>query len=177
VPSLATRLTVNRFLASSGGLAAVEFSMIAMPLLMLILAMIQIGVVFLAQNEIETATERSARLLLTGQAQQANYTQAQFASAVCGYLPVLINCANLWVDVETVNSFAAANTSAPTVTFNAGGQVTNAANYSPGGSYTYLVLRVMYPFPVVGLGGFGLANLANGSRLLMSTSVFQVERY
>jgi Flp pilus assembly protein TadG len=169
------RPLVKRFLTSSSGSYAVEFGLIALPLFAMIVAMIELGVVFLAQNEIETATEKAARLLLTQQAQNANYTQSQFAAAVCGYLPALINCANLMIDVSTVNSFASANTSAPTLTYNGQGQVSNTWNYSPGGSPSILVLRVMYQFPVVGLGSFQLSNLANGSRLLIATAVFQVE--
>ena len=171
------RPVTGRFLASSEGATAVEFALIAMPLFLMIIVLFQVGVVCLAQNELETAAERSARLLLTGQAQQANYTQNQFATAVCGYLPALFTCANLMVDVQTVNAFAAATTSAPTLTYNAQGQVTNSWNYSPGASNSVLVLRVMYQFPVIPAGSFSLANLANGSRLLVATSVFQVERY
>lgn len=172
--ALRRRPLVMRFLGCDSGSYAVEFGLIALPLFVMIIAMIEIGVVFLAQHEIETATEKAARLLLTDQAQQANMTQSQFATTVCGYLPALITCSNLMIDVASVSAFDAANTSAPTLTYNAQGKVSNTWNYNAGGSI--LVLRVMYQFPVVGVGNiFTLANLANGSRLLMATAVFQVE--
>ena len=41
-----------------------------------------------------------------------------------------------------------------------------------------VVLRVLYQFPVIpGPLSFNLANLSNGARLLMATSVFEVEPY
>jgi Flp pilus assembly protein TadG len=172
--ALRRRAPVKRFLACCTGSNAVEFGLVALPLFLTIIAPLQVGLVFLAQNEIETATEKAARLLLTGQ--QANYTQSQFASAVCGYLPALINCANLMIDVQTVSSFASANTSAPTLTYNAQGLVTNTWNYpSSVAPNSILALRVMYQFPVVPAFSFTLANLGNGTRLLIATSVFQVE--
>ena len=82
------------------------------------------------------------------------------------------------VDVETASSFSNANTSTPTLTFNAQGQVSNAWQYQPGNPGDIVVLRIMYQWPLVrGPLSLNLANLSNGNRLLMATAVFKNEKY
>jgi Flp pilus assembly protein TadG len=162
------------FLPNKDGVAAVEFALIAAPFMALILAILQTAVVFFAGQVLETAVEDTSRLIMTGQVQTD--TQAQFAATVCTKVFGLFNCNNLMVDVESVSSFASANTSAPTLTFNSSGQVTNTWQYNPGTSGSIVVMRVMYQWPVfLGPLGFSLANLSNGKRLLMATAVFQNE--
>jgi Flp pilus assembly protein TadG len=173
-----TRRTATAFVTDSAGATAVEFAFVAPILIGLLIAIIEVGLVFLAQNELETAVERSARELLTGQVQQGTVSQAQFTSTVCSYLPGLFNCSNLMIDVNVASSFSSANTSDPSLTYNAQGQVTNTWNFNAGSSGSIVVLRVMYQFPVFpGPLNFSLANLSNGSFLMMATSVFQVEPY
>jgi hypothetical protein len=82
------------------------------------------------------------------------------------------------VDLQTAGSFAAADTSKPTLTYDAHGNVTNGWRFETGGAGTIMVLRVFYQFPVSnGPLRFNLANLPGGKRLLTAVSVFQVEPY
>lgn len=167
----------SRWLACESGATAVEFSFVALPMLALLIAILQIGVIFLAQNELETAVEKSSRLLFTGQAQTSNLSQSQFHADVCGYLSALFNCSGVMVDLQSVAAFANANTSAPTL--NADGTLSNVWAYVPGTQNSTLVLRIFYQFPIVsGPLGFILANPQTpGKRLLISTAVFQVQNY
>ena len=71
-------------LACRRGTAIVEFAFIAAPLFAVLIAICQVGVVFLAQQELESAVEKSARTLLTGEVQKSGLTQAQFTTKVCG---------------------------------------------------------------------------------------------
>jgi hypothetical protein len=80
--------------------------------------------------------------------------------------------------VQTYASFAAANTSAPTLTFNAQGQVTNTWAYDPGTQNDIMVVQLVYPWSVVGgLLGFTLSNLPIGAAELMGVTSFRVEPY
>ena len=159
-------------------MAAVEFALISVPFFAVLLVIFQVGIVYLAENELETATEMAARQLLTGQVQTAGLTATQFISSMCPNLPVLFQCSGVMVDLEDVSSFAAANTSAPTLTYNKQGQVTNNWQFQTGGAGSILVLRVMYQFQIyLGPLALNLANLPNGDRLLMTTAVFEVEPY
>jgi Flp pilus assembly protein TadG len=169
----------RRLGAAREGSTAVEFSLIALPFFVILVAIFQIGIVFLAQHELETAVEKTSRGLLTGKTQNtAGLTQTQFVQSVCANLPAFFTCSKLMVDVQPAGAFAAANVSAPTLTYDASGNVTNAWQFNLGASGNILVLRVMYQFPVLpGMMNFNLANLANGKRLLMANAVFQTEAF
>lgn len=164
--------------ADRRGAAALEFALVAAPLVALIVAVFQIGVIYLAGNELETAVERAARPLLTGQAQQASINQKQFSASLCAYLPALLSCSGVMVDLQVATNFSSANLAAPALTYDSNGNVANQWVFGAGGSGSILVLRVFYQFPVLlGPLGFNLANLPNGDHLLMATAVFQVEPY
>ncbi|BGE84107.1 pilus assembly protein [Methylosinus sp. 3S-1] len=173
------RYVVAHALGCRRGAAVIEFGFVAAPLFALLVGILQIGVVFLAQQQLETAVEKSARTVFTGNVQKAGVTQAQFASALCANLTVLFNCSQVMVDLRSAgNEFSAADTSVPTFTYDAAGNVTNSWSFDPGGTGKVVVLRVMYQFPVVGGPlNLALANLGNGKRLLMATAVFQVENF
>ena len=179
-PASSTDLARNQ-----NGAAALEFAIVAAPTIALTLAILQTALAFFAGQVLETAVAESSRLILTGQA--VSMSQSQFATAVCGTpgyasatwsLNFLFNCANLMVDVNTANTFTAANTSLPTLTFNGSGQVTNSWSYNIGGPGDIVVVRVMYQWPVfLGPLGLSLSNEANGNLELMATAVFKNEPY
>jgi hypothetical protein len=82
------------------------------------------------------------------------------------------------INVQNYNSFAAANTTTPTLTFNGNGNVSNTWNYNTGNPGDIVVVQVMYQWPVVlGPLSLNLSNLSNGNRLLVSTAVFKNEPY
>jgi Flp pilus assembly protein TadG len=168
----------RRLVRDNSGATAVEFSIVAAPFLALLVGLVQTAAVFLAGRELDEAVAQASRYILTGQAQNTNMTQAQFKSWVCQNIYALFNCNNLMIDVQTYPTFAAVSTSAPTLTYNAQGQVTNSWSFTPGGPGEIVVVQVMYQWPVfLGPLGFNLSNLGNGDRLLMSTAVFQNEPY
>jgi Flp pilus assembly protein TadG len=164
------------FVADSKGATAVEFALVAIPFLALIVALIQTFLVFFAQELLESVVQQSSRLILTGQVQSQQMTQSAFQQAVCNQIVILFNCNGLMVDVQVANTWSSANTSAPTLTFNAQGQVANAWQFNPGSTGDIVVVRVMYQWPVfLGPLGFNLSNLSNGNRLIMASAAFQNE--
>ena len=172
------RFVPRRFLRDENGATAVEFGIVALPFLALLLAAVQLGLVYLSQSALEVATEKAARLVLTGTAQAASTTQSQFLAAVCAKLPSLLKCSNLMVDAQVYSSFSSSNTSAPTITYNPNGTVSNQWNYNIGGANNIVVLRVMYLLPVIKVPlGLSLSNTSYGARLLMATAVFKNEPY
>jgi Flp pilus assembly protein TadG len=167
-------------LRKNDGAVAVEFALVAAPFFALIVAILDLALLFTGQAALETATEKAARLVLTGQAQGTTtgatpLTQAQFQSQLCTYLPTF-TCSGVMVDLQTVTSYSSANTSAPTLTYDSHGQVTNTWQYAAGGPGTIQVLRVMYQWPVFpGPLNLNFANLSNGYYLMMATAVFRNE--
>lgn len=168
---------VRRFRGDDKGATAIEFAFVAGPFLFLIFATIEVAMVFFASQLLETATADAARLILTGQAQAANFDKVAFKNAVCDKVKVLMSCANLNVDVQTAASFSSASTSAPART------TTGAVNYSSlgynqGAGGDIVVVKVLYEWPVL-MPTFGLSvgDLPNGKRLIMSTAAFRNEPF
>src|SRR3546814_17800373 len=97
-------------------------------------------------------------------------SQADFKSAACSTLPSFMNCNDLMIDVRTVNSFSAVDTSMPTLTYDSDGNVTNSWKYELGGADKVVVMRLMYMLPVIsGPLGFDFSNMRNGPTLLIAT--------
>lgn len=169
---------LRRFRRDESAATAVEFAILFTPLVFLILASLQLSIIFFAGQCLQSAAITSGRQLMTGSAQQSGLTQAQFKTVVCNNSPMLFTCSNIMVDVESGTSFSGTSTSAPTLTYNAHGNVTNSFNYSTGGPGDIVVLHVMYNWPVIAAPLLpGLADQSNGDRLLVATSVFKVEPY
>jgi Flp pilus assembly protein TadG len=170
---------LRRFRRNREASAAVEFALVAPAFFALLFAIIETGIVFLAGQVLESVTQNSARLILTGQAQSAGYSQAQFKTQVCGgstsLANVLFDCANgIYIDVQSYSQFssitinsqiAACNFVAPT-------------SYSPGGPGDIVVVRMFYQWQlwVTGLG-YNISNLCGSKRLLVATAAFQNEPY
>jgi Flp pilus assembly protein TadG len=168
--------TLARFFRNRRGGAASEFALVAAPLVALTLAILQVGIIYFAQQALETTVEQTARLVLTGQALSSSMTQAQFANALCLNNPGLFNCSGFMIDLQQATTFAGANTSKPTLTFNPNGTVSNSWQYNLGNPGDIMVMRVMYQWPVfLGPLALNLANLSNNKHLLMATSVFRNE--
>lgn len=173
----ASMKVVGRFVAARSGQAAVQFALVAAPFLALLVGAAQLFVVFQSQAILESATESAGRQILTGNVQNQGMSQSQFQSLVCGYIPAILSCSGVIVDVQVAKSFSSANTSTPTLTYNRQGQVTNTWQFNPGAQGSVVVLRVLYQLPVLAMPGFSVSNLSNGSRLLIATSVFKNELY
>ncbi len=167
---------LRRFGRAEDGATAVEFAIVATPFLALLFAIIETALVFLAQQTLETATADSARMIMTGQAQKANFDAAKFKQDICSRIAALFDCANgIVVDVRTAASFSAANTGRP---LDANHNLVNNFTFNPGGASEIVIVRVMYQWPLlVPTFGYSLADMGNGKRLLMATSAFRNEPF
>jgi Flp pilus assembly protein TadG len=173
---LAAALRTSRFMRQQDGFAAVEFGLVAAPFLALTFAIMETAVVFFSGQALETAVADSARLILTGQAQNAGYNQAAFKNAVCAKVHGLFDCQNgVYVDVKTYTSFGNVSMTNPV---DANGNFVNNFTYNPGGPGDIVVVRLYYQWPVyVSLIGFNLSNMSGGKRLLVATAAFRNEPY
>lgn len=171
-------LLITRLWSSNSGATAVEFALVAMPLIALIFASLQIAIIFFFDQALQTAAQKAARQLMTGSAQTANMTQTQFKAVVCANLPSQFQCPNVMIDVESASSFPTIDTTPITLTFDASHAVTNTWSYSPGNAGDIVIMRAMYDWPVVGGPlALGLANQPDGGHLLVATAVFKNEPF
>jgi Flp pilus assembly protein TadG len=164
----------NSFLKNRRGATALEFGLVAAPFIAILIAILEAALVFFAQEVLQTATTEASRLILTGQAQTNNLTQAQFQQDVCNDAAVLFTCSGIYVNVQTFSSFSAMSQMNPLQNgvFNSG-----SMNYSMGTAGDIMLVQVFYDWPVIlGPLNFTLANNGN-NRLLVGTAVFRNEPY
>jgi len=169
---------ICRFSCAHRAATAVEFALIAPPFLATLLAIFEVTLFLFAQQVLQNAAVEAGRLFMTGQAQNGNTTQSQFQTDVCPMVSALFTCSAVMVNVQTYSNFASASASAPTLTFNGQGQVTNTWSYNTGTPGDVMVVQLIYQWPIVsGPFGYVLPNLGNGHVEMMGVSAFRVEPY
>ena len=173
---LRVRRRAFKLRGNNSGVAAVEFALVAPIFFAVLFAIIELALVFFASQILETVTQDTARLIMTGQAQNAAFTQAQFKNAVCAKLTVMFDCVNgVSIDVQSYKTFDTVDISSP---IDATKSFVPPNNYLPGGPTDIVVVRLFYKWPVFVTGlGFNLANIGSNQRLLTGTAAFQNEPY
>jgi Flp pilus assembly protein TadG len=169
----------RRFRRNEDGSTVVEFALVILPFLACMFAIIEVGLVFLASQVLETSVADASRLILTGQAQSWAPADGatNFANRICtDAVRALFKCDAIKFDVRTVDGFGGADLSPPVDASNS--LDTSKFTYDPGTQCKIVVVRVVYEWPTfVSKMGLDLATLANGKRLIMSTTAFRNEPY
>lgn len=175
VATVSVRGAWRRFRRNRRGSAAVEFALVAPVFFALLFAIIETALMFFAGQVLESVNQNSARMVFTGQAQSASYTQPQFATYVCSQVPALFTCGNIYIDVQSYNSFANVAISSQ---IDGSGNFINNMQYNPGGPCAIVVVRLFYQWPLFVTGlGYNIANLTGSKRLLAATAAFRNEPY
>jgi Flp pilus assembly protein TadG len=176
-PRHGVRGIVAGFLRKQSGSAALEFALVAGPFIALTLALLQVGLIYFAQEALESTVEQSARLVLTGQVTNANTSQTDFRNLkLCPNSPGLFTCSSFMIDLQPAPSLSNADVTTPTITYDGSGNITNTWQYDTGAPNDIMVLRVMYPWPVyLGPLALNFGNMQNNNLLLMATAVFKNE--
>jgi len=172
---LTTLIARCRLWRDQSGGAAVDFALIAAPFLAVLMAIIESSIVLLAGQVLQTSTTNAARQIMTGQAQNAAWSAAQFKTYVCGGLTVMFDCTKLNIDVRAFSSFSTVNL--PSVT-NPNGTLTNSYVYQPGNPGDVIVVRLIYQWPIIASAlGIGLVTSAGNTNTLVATAAFRNEPY
>ncbi len=170
--------SLRRFARDQGGSSAVEFALILVPFLALMFGIMQTALVFFADQTLETAVADSARLILTGQAQNQGLNATTFKNAVCARVYGLFNCqSGIYVNVQTYSTFGSITYTPPLDSH--GNLDTSGFGYNPGGPGDIVVVQLYYQWPIYfTLMDFSsLSNMAGGNRLLVATAAFRNEPY
>ncbi len=162
---------LRRFARADDGAAAIEFAFVAIPFLVLVFAIIELGLTFLVSMTLENALGNADRTIRTGALQLNNGTASAFHKTVCDQMSWLgSSCASsLVLDVRVLPSFAQTDDLAA--------PKTGATCFDPGGPGSIVLVRGYYKWPLItpllqqAVGG------APGNRQVTFASVFANEPY
>lgn len=178
-PSERKRGALSRFLPNRRGSVSIEFAMLAIPFVMLIMAIIETSVSFAAQQIMANAADDLARELRTGRLKPAAATETVVRQRICDQLSMITNstCPGLYIDLKSYTTFAAAAVVQTKFTSDNDLDTTGFA-ITPGGAETKNMLRVYYKWPVMlDLMRKSMSNIKGGNTLLMTVTSWQNEPY
>jgi Flp pilus assembly protein TadG len=136
------------------GATLVEFSLVALPALILLFATFEIGFIYWANQELENATSEAARLVRTGQVQSGNISQAELKAQVCSRTAILVGCGSrLRIDVRSAASFAEI---APPQPLDGGGALKPDGDftYAPGSGNDVVLVSAFYDWRMLMAGTY-----------------------
>lgn len=132
-----------RFARAQDGAAAVEFAFVAIPFLILVFGIIELGLAFLVSMTLENAMMTVDRRIRTGELQTAGATASTYRTAVCQQMSWLgSGCTSaLIIDVRTLPSFSSGS----------GLATPQAAKtcWDPGGPGSIILARGYYKWPLI----------------------------
>jgi Flp pilus assembly protein TadG len=160
---------LRRFTHADDGAAAIEFAFVAIPFLILVFAIIELGLTFLVSMSLENAMMTADRKIRTGDYQAT--TRAQFTTAVCNEMSWLgSSCqTSITLDVRVLPTFAKAKDLTK--------PKTDAVCFDTGGPKSIMLVRGYYKWPIFtpllqeAVGG------SDGNREVMFAAVFVNEPY
>ena len=140
------RSAVFSFTRDRNGVAAVEFALLLLPFLMLVFAITETALVFVAETSLEQGVEDVARRIRTGQIRSASMDAEQFRSEFCKDVNFILDCSRLKIDVRPYGQF---------------GDIVYYPSENPGGHPDYsqfvfdtgasksiVAMRAFYPWPL-----------------------------
>lgn len=171
----AKRGILRRLRADNSGTTAIEFGIVAAPFFALMVALIEVSLVFFANFTLENAVDQASRLIRTGQAQEQGFDEAQFKQAVCNHVSGVYDCmAGLKLDVRKFDDFTGINLPDP---LDGNGELRNDFGYDSGAGGDVVVVRAFYEWNLIANFPGGLGNMPGGGRLLVATAAFRNEPF
>ncbi|MBX2834821.1 MAG: pilus assembly protein [Micavibrio sp.] len=166
---------ITRYLYEKTATTAIEFGLLFIPYLMVILAIIELAIMYTSASLLEGATQSAARMIRTGQLQQsAADPQVQFRDKLCDYATVLIDCNKITVEVIPIVNFTSYEDFDPE--YDEDGNLISQG-FDVGSSNDKILVRASYRYrlmtPFIG----EILSGNTGYRLFMSTIVLQTEPY
>jgi Flp pilus assembly protein TadG len=162
----------GRFARAEDGATAVEFAIVAIPFLVLVFAIIELGLVFLVSVTLENAVIDVGRTIRTGEAQTGGATAATFKTAVCNKMGwVGSSCdSSLSIDVQTFSDYAASSDARD-------GEMPKTMTWNMGTAGSIVLIRAYYSWNLITpMLQTGLQS-ANGKRMITAATAFTNEPY
>jgi Flp pilus assembly protein TadG len=178
------RRLFTRFRRDRRGATAIEFGFVAMPFLLLMVAIMETALTFWNTQVLETAVQDASRELYTGEFQQSTASQtaasselaSRFKTLVCANVRGMFDCDGLLkVDVKVYSRFTDVTFPVP---IKDGKFDTSTWGYDQPQQNEIVVIRAALEYPVyLSLLNPNQANMSNGKRLIMASAVFRTEPF
>ena len=159
------------------GVAAVEFAMVAIPFFLVIFSILELGIVFITNAMLETATMDTGRLVRTGQSQAQGFDKARFKSEFCSRMALFQDdCVKrATIDVRVISQFGVDDLKDP---------ITDDAidpaktTYDDGAPNSLVLVRVWYAYPLVTpFLNRSVSRIGKGKVLLTAATAFRNEGF
>ncbi|MFO1184629.1 MAG: TadE/TadG family type IV pilus assembly protein [Bauldia sp.] len=166
----------KRLAGDREGATAIEFGILVLPFVALLAATVETGLIYFANQTMETAVGVTARLLRTGEAQGAHLDKNAFKTQICNFAGAIFDCTKIHIDVRTVSGFGSIDLTVPK---DANGNLNpEGFTFDGGHGGDIVVARAFYEWPTyASMLGFNLANTGNGTYLIAGTSAFRNEPF
>lgn len=151
--------------------------MVATPFFFMIFAVLELGLVFLVDSVLETAVQKTSRIVRTGQADTQNISAAQFKTTLCAEMSVFQgDCASRAdVDVRVLPEFS---TGLPQSPIKDGVLDKNEMQYDHGDPGDLMLVRVFYSQPLITpFMQQAMSKLNSGAAVISVTTAFRNEPY
>jgi Flp pilus assembly protein TadG len=159
---------------AQSGATAVEFAMVAGPLFLMIMATLELAMVFVVSTMLESALSKAAREIRTGQQQgSADASEGAFVSKVCSAMVFLKDSCEgqLTVDVRGTDGFSSAGAPDPVT---GGAQMT----FEPGGPGQIVLVRAFYRWPLfTPFLSQALSKVGDNTALITAADTFRNEPF
>jgi Flp pilus assembly protein TadG len=165
-----------RFARECSGASAIEFAMLGLPVILLLLAILEVALVYFANYSLENGVADASRMIRTGQAQGQAFDAGKFKAEVCKHIVPPLDCAGIKLDVRHFANFTSSQLTNP---LDANGNLKANFSYDPGVGGDVVVVRGFYEWSVMAKlpKGVALSNMSNGDRLLTATVAFRNEPF
>lgn len=164
------------FFVNRDGAAAIEFALLALPLFMLIFAIIEVSLMFFVDASLDASVHKISRMIRTGEAASSKMTLAAFKAKICEDMLLSFECSdNLVVKVDVI---ADISTTAATKAIDASGNLAVTESFAIGKASDYVLVQAFLPWDaVLNLFTLSSAKLADGRYLLGSATLFRNEPF
>lgn len=157
------------------GATALEFAIIATPFFALMMAIIEVSLIFFANFTMENAVDQAGRMIRTGQVQNQSFNETQFKQSICDNTAAIFDCmTDLKLDVIKFDDFSGVSLPDP---LDGNGELRSDFGFDPGVPGNVVVVRAFYEWDLMAKLPGGLGNMPSGGRLLVATAAFRNEPY
>jgi Flp pilus assembly protein TadG len=166
---------IRKFITDRKGSAAIEFAILVMPFMVVILAIVELAVMYFVDSGLDAAVHKVARQVRVGTAKNNSWTLQSFKTAVCAELSYSFSCTgNLLVTASVITDMnSVTHTSGIS-----GGTLSVTETFNIGGTGDYVLIQAFLPWdPVFKLYAFSSGRLTDGRYVLGAAELFKNEPF